>query len=137
MQMQHNMPSQPQPQMQMQTHGAAAHSDSATAGPSAAAASAPKRKSHARPRSSAEDGKRTKWAWTAEEDATMLRLVATQGGANGGGSAAKVNWSLVADSIDGRVAKQCRERWHVRARHFSSTLYAKNAHFTKTGSGQT
>jgi hypothetical protein len=37
----------------------------------------------------------------------------------------------------GRVAKQCRERWQVRARHFSSTLYAKNAHFTKTGSGQT
>ncbi|GAQ92171.1 MYB-like DNA-binding protein [Klebsormidium nitens] len=44
-----------------------------------------------------------KGQWSQEEDALLLRLVA-QGGAK--------NWKAKAQHLTGRVAKQCRERWH-------------------------
>lgn len=45
----------------------------------------------------------TKRAWTAEEDAMVIRHV-NEDGARG--------WSRVALSLPGRKGKQCRERWH-------------------------
>ena len=40
--------------------------------------------------------------WTYEEDELVTRLV-TQNGAQ--------NWTEIATHLDGRVGKQCRERW--------------------------
>ena len=50
-------------------------------------------------------GKRdvVKRAWTAEEDAQLLRLVEEHG---------PRRWSVIAAQLYGRVGKQCRERWH-------------------------
>jgi len=44
-----------------------------------------------------------KGPWTAEEDATVERLVGEYGAKK---------WSLIASHLPGRVGKQCRERWH-------------------------
>lgn len=44
-----------------------------------------------------------KGAWTEEEDLTLTQLVES--------SDSQPNWSEIADSIPGRSAKQCRERW--------------------------
>ena len=43
-----------------------------------------------------------KHAWTAEEDATLARVVQTHGAGR---------WSQVAGNLPGRMGKQCRERW--------------------------
>jgi hypothetical protein len=47
----------------------------------------------------------TRGPWTPLEDAKMIELVQSMGGAG------KIKWSTVADSLPGRVGKQCRERW--------------------------
>ena len=68
-------------------------------------ASKPKRKSRARPRKTGPAGieeKGTKRPWTTEEDAAVLRLVGEHG---------PKGWSTIASQIEGRVGKQCRERW--------------------------
>jgi len=52
---------------------------------------------------SAKAGRSTKSAWTPEEDAKLLELVAQCGPAN---------WSRIAIGMPNRVGKQCRERWH-------------------------
>jgi hypothetical protein len=44
-----------------------------------------------------------KGPWTAEEDATVERLVGEYGAKK---------WSLIASHLPGRIGKQCRERWH-------------------------
>ena len=44
-----------------------------------------------------------KGPWTAEEDATVERLVAELGAKK---------WSVIATHLPGRIGKQCRERWH-------------------------
>lgn len=44
-----------------------------------------------------------KGPWTAEEDATVERLVAELGAKK---------WSVIAQHLPGRIGKQCRERWH-------------------------
>ncbi len=44
-----------------------------------------------------------KGPWTAEEDATVERLVAELGAKK---------WSVIAQQLPGRIGKQCRERWH-------------------------
>lgn len=44
-----------------------------------------------------------KGAWTHEEDALLTELV-NQNGAK--------NWSLIASKLNGRIGKQCRERWY-------------------------
>jgi hypothetical protein len=43
-----------------------------------------------------------KRAWTAEEDANLLQLVKGHGAQS---------WSVIADKLQGRVGKQCRERY--------------------------
>ncbi len=43
-----------------------------------------------------------KGAWTAEEDALVTRLVSEHG---------LKKWSLIASHLNGRLGKQCRERW--------------------------
>lgn len=45
----------------------------------------------------------TKGPWTKSEDALLRRMVARQGAKN---------WREIASKMRGRVAKQCRERWH-------------------------
>lgn len=45
----------------------------------------------------------TKGPWTKAEDALLRRMVAKQGAKN---------WREIASKMRGRVAKQCRERWH-------------------------
>ena len=45
---------------------------------------------------------RNKGPWSAEEDATIISLVAKYGARK---------WSLVAANLPGRIGKQCRERW--------------------------
>ena len=45
----------------------------------------------------------TKGPWTKSEDALLKRMVARQGARN---------WREIASKMRGRVAKQCRERWH-------------------------
>ena len=47
----------------------------------------------------------TKQVWTKEEDAALIALIE----ASGGGSEAK--WCQVGVAMEGRSAKQCRERW--------------------------
>jgi len=44
-----------------------------------------------------------KCSWSAEEDQILMELVATHG---------PKKWSLIASSLQGRIGKQCRERWH-------------------------
>jgi len=44
-----------------------------------------------------------KVAWTPEEDAILLELVAEHG---------PQKWSVIAMHLEGRIGKQCRERWH-------------------------
>jgi len=43
-----------------------------------------------------------KGTWTPEEDATLTRLVSIHG---------PKNWSKIAEHLNGRIGKQCRERW--------------------------
>jgi hypothetical protein len=44
-----------------------------------------------------------KGPWTAEEDATVIQLVKKFG---------TKKWSLIARQLNGRLGKQCRERWY-------------------------
>lgn len=44
-----------------------------------------------------------KGAWTKEEDQKVVQLVAKYG---------PKKWSLIAQNLEGRIGKQCRERWH-------------------------
>ena len=44
-----------------------------------------------------------KGAWTKEEDELVVRLVNQYG---------PKKWSLIASQLQGRIGKQCRERWH-------------------------
>ncbi|KAJ0963819.1 hypothetical protein J5N97_028941 [Dioscorea zingiberensis] len=44
-----------------------------------------------------------KGAWTKEEDDRIIKLVEKYG---------PKKWSLIAQSMPGRIGKQCRERWH-------------------------
>merc|ERR1719424_1253551 len=44
-----------------------------------------------------------KRAWQAEEDTKLLQLVTEFG---------PCHWSIIASHLEGRVGKQCRERWH-------------------------
>ena len=44
-----------------------------------------------------------KGAWTLEEDEAVIRLVETHG---------TKKWSLIARELNGRLGKQCRERWY-------------------------
>jgi hypothetical protein len=49
-------------------------------------------------------GKATeKKAWQPEEDARLIQLVTELGASH---------WSVIASYLEGRVGKQCRERWH-------------------------
>ena len=41
--------------------------------------------------------------WTPEEDATVIRLVQIHG---------TKKWSFIARQLNGRLGKQCRERWY-------------------------
>lgn len=42
--------------------------------------------------------------WTPEEDAKLLRLIQDK---------EMHSWAMVAENIEGRTAKQCRERWSL------------------------
>ena len=55
-----------------------------------------------------------KGPWTEEEDAKVRAFVAENG-------ALKVKWSAVADTMPGRIGKQCRERWF---NHLDTTVRA-------------
>ena len=44
-----------------------------------------------------------KGPWTAEEDDLVRGLVAAHG---------TKKWSLIAQNLEGRLGKQCRERWY-------------------------
>lgn len=44
-----------------------------------------------------------KGPWTKEEDEIVIKLVDKNGARN---------WSKIAESLPGRIGKQCRERWH-------------------------
>eukprot|EP00041_Stephanoeca_diplocostata_P020197 m.447729 g.447729 ORF g.447729 m.447729 type:complete len:618 (-) comp21503_c0_seq1:1693-3546(-) len=44
-----------------------------------------------------------KGPWTKEEDELVVKLVHQYGAKN---------WSQIAEHLDGRIGKQCRERWH-------------------------
>lgn len=48
------------------------------------------------------NGANVKRAWSAEEDATLLKMIEVHGAQN---------WSTIASHLEGRVGKQCRERW--------------------------
>ncbi|KHN06258.1 Transcription factor MYB98 [Glycine soja] len=48
-----------------------------------------------------------KGQWTDEEDRKLLKLVKQHG---------VRKWSLIAEKLDGRAGKQCRERWHNHLR---------------------
>lgn len=80
-------------------------SDAAAAvlsGAGGGAASAPATVQHRRGAKS--DAKTVlKGAWTAREDAELKRLVDVHGAKS---------WRTIAQAMAGRVAKQCRERWH-------------------------
>ena len=45
----------------------------------------------------------TQGPWTPEEDATVIRLVQIHG---------TKKWSFIARQLNGRLGKQCRERWY-------------------------
>lgn len=49
------------------------------------------------------DPKLVKGPWTEEEDQRIIKLVAEMG---------TENWSVIASHMEGRIGKQCRERWH-------------------------
>ena len=55
------------------------------------------------PASSAKAARGTKSAWTPDEDARLLTLIAQHGPSN---------WSRIAVDMVSRIGKQCRERWH-------------------------
>lgn len=59
-----------------------------------------KRWEHLRPSSNIEASERKKW--TAEEDNTLTHLVQKYG---------TKNWRIIASHLQGRLPKQCRERW--------------------------
>lgn len=44
-----------------------------------------------------------KGAWSAEEDALLLKAIEANGARK---------WSVLASHLPGRTGKQCRERWH-------------------------
>lgn len=44
-----------------------------------------------------------KGPWTKQEDDTVISLVGKYGAKN---------WSFIASKLNGRIGKQCRERWH-------------------------
>lgn len=44
-----------------------------------------------------------KGPWTTEEDEILFEMVRKYGGRS---------WSRIAESLPGRIGKQCRERWH-------------------------
>ncbi|KDD75235.1 hypothetical protein H632_c793p0 [Helicosporidium sp. ATCC 50920] len=44
-----------------------------------------------------------KGPWTPEEDEAIVRLVGEHGAKK---------WSRIAQELNGRIGKQCRERWH-------------------------
>lgn len=44
-----------------------------------------------------------KGPWTKKEDDTVIELVGEYGAKN---------WSFIASKLNGRIGKQCRERWH-------------------------
>lgn len=50
-----------------------------------------------------EKGPVQKCAWSPEEDTVLLELVRMHG---------PKKWSIIANALDGRIGKQCRERWH-------------------------
>lgn len=52
---------------------------------------------------SAKASSRKKHLWSAEEDEKLRALIDTYGAQK---------WSRIADSLPGRLGKQCRERWH-------------------------
>ncbi|KAJ8775110.1 hypothetical protein K2173_020114 [Erythroxylum novogranatense] len=60
-----------------------------------------------------------KGQWTPEEDRLLVQLVEQHG---------VKKWSQIARMLDGRVGKQCRERWHnhlrpdIRVSHPSSSI---------------
>ncbi|XP_010519081.1 PREDICTED: myb-related protein A-like [Tarenaya hassleriana] len=45
--------------------------------------------------------------WTAEEDRKLIKLVKQLG---------ERKWAIVAENLEGRAGKQCRERWHNHLR---------------------
>lgn len=45
-----------------------------------------------------------KGPWTEEEDAIVKQMVLDHG-------VGKVKWSVIASKLNGRIGKQCRERW--------------------------
>lgn len=47
--------------------------------------------------------KLVKGPWTEEEDQVVIEMVQKHGAKN---------WSMIASALDGRIGKQCRERWH-------------------------
>ncbi|CAL9117811.1 unnamed protein product, partial [Musa textilis] len=51
-----------------------------------------------------------KGPWTPEEDEKITSLVAKYG---------PKKWSVIANSLPGRIGKQCRERWH---NHLNPTI---------------
>ncbi|XP_010535405.1 PREDICTED: myb-related protein 315 [Tarenaya hassleriana] len=48
-----------------------------------------------------------KGQWTAEEDMKLIRLVRQHG---------ERKWAVIAEKMEGRAGKQCRERWHNHLR---------------------
>jgi hypothetical protein len=50
-------------------------------------------------------GTLSKNIWSPDEDEALIRAVKTYG---------ESNWSVIAEFLDGRNSKQCRERWHNR-----------------------
>ena len=61
--------------------------------------------------------------WTAEEDVLLMSLVSTK--------KQTANWSEIANSFNGRMGKQCRERWFnhldpsINKNEWTSEEYAK------------
>ena len=51
----------------------------------------------------AQQTRKTSLPWTAEEDDLVRGLVAAHG---------TKKWSLIAQNLEGRLGKQCRERWY-------------------------
>jgi len=49
------------------------------------------------------DPKLVKGSWTKEEDELLVQLVETYGAKS---------WSMIATHLNGRIGKQCRERWY-------------------------
>ena len=49
------------------------------------------------------------WHWSPEEDALLRQAVERSNAAD---DPRAKTWSIVAESVPGRINKQCRERWH-------------------------